>query len=270
MKPVSFDYERPTTLAAALDLLARDDCAVRAIAGAQSLGPMLNLRLARPDLLVDVTAIPELQPVREEAQRLLIGACVTHARLEDWRGRDPTQAVLASVASGIAYRAVRNRGTIGGSLAHADPAADWVACAAALGAEIMLASRRGQRTMGLGDFIRGAFETALEPDELVVGLGVPQLSERARWGYYKFCRKAGEFAHASAAVLIDPSRGVHRCVIGATSGRPVVIEDKRFLQDGVRDEQVAELLSVTSLRDDPFAIRTHAVVLRRAIVRAAA
>jgi aerobic carbon-monoxide dehydrogenase medium subunit len=270
MKPVSFDYERPATLDAAVDLLARDDCVVRVMAGAQSLGPMLNLRLVQPDLLVDVTGIPELQSVREEARGLVIGACVTHARLEDTRSRDPTRAVLASVAGGIAYRAVRNRGTIGGSLAHADPAADWVACAAALDADIMLASSRGQRTMGVGDFIRGAFETALQPDELVVGLRVPHLSEQARWGYYKFCRKAGEFAHASAAVLIDPPRAVHRFVIGATSGRPVVIEDKRFLQEGVCDGQVAELLSVTPLREDRFAIHTHAVVLRRAIARAAA
>jgi carbon-monoxide dehydrogenase medium subunit len=201
---------------------------------------------------------------------LVIGACVTHARLEDYRSSDPTQAMLASIAGGIAYRAVRNRGTIGGSLAHADPSADWMPCAVALGAEVVLASKSGRRVLGLGEFIVGAFETALEPGEVLVEIYVPRLSSQARWGYYKFCRKAGEFAHASAAVLIDPLRGVCRCVIGATSECPVVIDDPRFIEDSRRDQRVSEVLSSGALRDDPFAVHIHAAVLRRAIARAVA
>ncbi|HEY6431141.1 MAG TPA: FAD binding domain-containing protein [Acetobacteraceae bacterium] len=268
MKPVDFAYERPTSLAAALDLLARDDCAVRVMAGAQSLGPMLNLRLAQPDLVVDITAIAELTSVRREKQALAVGACVTHARLEDGAARDRTGEVLAAIAGGIAYRAVRNRGTIGGSLAHADPSADWVVCAAALGAELLLASKAGQRTVAAAEFMVGPFETALQPGEVLVEVRLPWLSERARWGYCKFCRKAGEFAQASAAVLCDPARDVQRCVIGATSGCPVVIDDPQFMREGGRSERVTELLSATPLGDDPFAVRTHAVVLRRALERA--
>lgn len=265
MKPVDFAYERPASLAAALDLLARDDCAVRAMAGAQSLGPMLNLRLAQPDLIVDVTAIPELTALRSDRHGLAIGACVTHARLEDGAGPDRTGGILAAIAGGIAYRAVRNRGTIGGSLAHADPSADWIVCAAALGAELLLASKAGQRTVSAAEFMLGPFETALEPGELLIEVRLPWLSEQARWGYCKFCRKAGEFAQASAAVLFDPARNVQRCVIGATSGCPIVIDDPRIVRD---DARVAELLSATPLGDDPFAVRTHAVVLRRALARA--
>ncbi|MGH7102247.1 MAG: FAD binding domain-containing protein, partial [Acetobacteraceae bacterium] len=138
MKPVDFDYARPETLAAAIDLLAAGDGGAKAVAGAQSLGPMLNLRLVQPQLLVDVTGIPDLAGTREEAGWLVIGAAVTHAELEDNRGRDRTRAVIADIAFGIAYRAVRNRGTIGGSLAHADPAADWLVCATALGARLVL------------------------------------------------------------------------------------------------------------------------------------
>ena len=268
MKPVDFAYERPKSLAAALDLLARDDCTVRAMAGAQSLGPMLNLRLAQPDLIIDITAIPELTSIRSDRHALAVGACVTHARLEDGAGPDRTGGILAAVAGGIAYRAVRNRGTIGGSLAHADPSADWIVCTTALGAELLLASKAGQRTVTAAEFMLGPFETALEPGELVVELRLPWLSEHARWGYYKFCRKAGEFAQASAAVLFDPARDVQRCVLGATSACPVVIDDPRCIRDDRYHESVTELLSATPLGDDPFAVRAHAVVLRRALARA--
>ena len=108
----------------------------------------------------------------------------------------------------------------------------------------------------------------LESGELVVELLLPWLSEQARWGYYKFCRKAGEFAQASAAVLFDPARGVQRCVVGATSGCPVVIDDQRYIRDGGCSESITELLSATPLGDDPFAVRAHTVVLRRAMARA--
>ncbi len=270
MKAAAFDYERAATLPEALGLLARDDGIVRAVAGSQSLGPMLNLRLAQPDLLVDITAVPELLSIRDEAGTMVVGACVTHARLEDGGYPDATRGVLAAVAGGIAYRAVRNRGTIGGSIAHADPAADWLLATTALGAELVLASRDGRRTLAMPDFVLGVFETALEPGELITELRIPGLSSEARWGYYKFCRKAGEFAQASAAVLIDRPRGVTRCVIGATSGRPLVVDDPSLLHEDGRDRRVAELLAATAIGGDAFQLRTHAVALRRAIAQAGA
>ncbi len=222
MKPVDFDYQRPSRLEEAVALLS--DPGARVLAGGQSLGPMLNLRLAQPALLVDITAIPELQNAAQENGALILGACVTHAAIEDGSIPELTNGVLASVAGGIAYRAVRNRGTVGGSLAHADPAADWVTCLSALGAEVVIAGGAGERRVPVAGFLRGAFETALQAGEILRAVSVPALSASAKWGFYKFCRKAGDFAEAIGAVLHDPDRGVARTVLGATNARPIVVE----------------------------------------------
>ncbi|WP_029008800.1 FAD binding domain-containing protein [Azospirillum halopraeferens] len=263
MKAADFDYAAPRTLDDALALLARDDGAARPVAGSQSLGPMLNLRLAQPGLLVDITRIPELRDIAVDGDALVVGACVTHARLEDGGYPDPTGGVPARVAAGIAYRAVRNRGTIGGSLAHADPAADWVAALTALGADVIVAGPHGRRSVAMADFIVGAFETDLRPGEIIAAVRIPALSERARWGYVKVCRKTGEFSHATGAVLADPGRGVARCVVAAASGRPVVLDDPRLLADAAaRDAAVAARLG-----GDPAAIRPHLVALRRAVAQ---
>src|SRR5882724_6225476 len=155
MKPAAFDYARPTSVAEAVKLLA-GNAQAKVLAGGQTLGPMLNLRLAQPALLVDITRIPELAAVAEDADSVTIGATVTHAAVEDGRIADPTGGFLARVACGIAYRAVRTRGTIGGSLAHADPAADWLSCLAALGAQVVVAGAAGTRRVRLAGFVRGA------------------------------------------------------------------------------------------------------------------
>ena len=154
MKPARFAYERPTDLASAIALNGREDLAVKVLAGGQSLVPMLNFRLAQPDLLVDVTRIPELKRVDERDDALVVGACVTHADFEDGRVPDVTGGALPGVARGIAYRAVRTRGTIGGSLAHADPAADWPATLAAIGADVILRGPAGARRMPVEQFTR--------------------------------------------------------------------------------------------------------------------
>jgi len=190
-----------------------------ALAGGQSLGPMLNLRLARPALLVPLTHLPALREITETATSVTIGACVTHAAIADGGAPDIGLNILARVAEGIAYRAVRTRGTIGGSLCHADPAADWVTVLTALSAEVLTTE---DRKLALQDFIRGAFRTALNPGELLRAVRIPKLSAAARWSYVKACRKPGEFAHAMAAVLVD--RDVTRAVIGATGGAPTVLD----------------------------------------------
>ena len=133
MKPARFVMERPRDLAAALSMIADADSATKIMAGGQSLGPMLNLRLVEPDRVIDISGVPELRRIDRTDGSLVIGACVTHADIEDGRVPDVANGMMARVAGGIAYRAVRNRGTIGGSLAHADPAADWVSALSALG-----------------------------------------------------------------------------------------------------------------------------------------
>src|SRR5262245_17036650 len=167
MKPASFDYERPTTLSDAATLLGQSAGFAKVLAGGQSLGPMLNLRLAQPDLLVDVTSIPELTAVTDTPDALEIGACVTHADIEDGRVPDHVRGLLRHVAGRIAYRAVRNRGTIGGSLAHADPAADWLSALSLIGASALTWSRGGSRTVPVAELVLASFTTVLDSQEII-------------------------------------------------------------------------------------------------------
>jgi carbon-monoxide dehydrogenase medium subunit len=218
MKAVNFDYVRAADVNEALAAVGRADGGAKVIAGGQSLGPMLNLRLARPQLLVDIARVESLRAIEDRGKAWRIGAGVTHARLED--SRLAGGEMLRDVAAGIAYRAIRNRGTIGGSLVHADPAADWPLALAALGAAVNIRSARGTRAVPADQFMKGAFTTALGEDEIVESIDVPKLSAAGRYGYYKFCRKTGEFAEASAAAVFDPDSRIARIFLGALAGAP--------------------------------------------------
>lgn len=277
MKPVNFDYARPSTVAAAIELIGDDSRSVKLIAGGQSLGPMLNMRLVQPDLVVDITGIDEFKQVREESNTLTVGCCVTHADFEDRRVPDVTHGALPSVAHGIAYRAVRNRGTIGGSLTHADPSADWISILSAIGANVVLQGPAGRRTLAVEDYMLGALEADLQPGEILTSVVIPKLGPRASWGYYKSCRKTGEFAHAIGAFLVDPDRNVCRAVIGATEGRPIIVADACSLMgDGKDARPCASAFDVAAARaaveargmSDPIEVQTHVIALRRAIEQA--
>jgi carbon-monoxide dehydrogenase medium subunit len=238
---------------------------------------LLNLRLVQPDLVVDITAIPEMIRVDESADHLVLGACITHADIEDGRVPDVTNGAMRDVAAGIAYRAVRNRGTIGGSLTSADPSADWVSALAALGAEVILRGPNGTRTVPVEDYVLGALETSLDAGELLEAVRIPRLSKSARWAYVKKCRKTGEFAHAIGAVLIDAERNVCRAVIGATESRPIVLADARELFGGHRDAaalnsfdaKIADRILANAGMADALDRQTHVVTLRRAAAQAA-
>ena len=222
MKPSPFEISRPGTLDAAQAALRGDDHGTKLISGGQSLGPMLNLRLARPARLVDVTALPGLADLRQTETHVEIGAAVTHARIEDGEVSDPIAGMLRHVAAGIAYRAVRNKGTIGGSLCHADPAADWVTAMTALGAVLVVRGSTGAREIAMAGFMLGAYRTAMAEDEVLTTIRIPRYSDQARWGYYKICRKVGEFADAIAAFVADPESRTCRAVFGSTGGAPLV------------------------------------------------
>ena len=224
MKAARFAYLRVLQLDEALQALATGDGAAKAMSGGQSLGPMLNLRLARPAQVVDVINIPGLRTVRAAGEWTEIGAAVTHAEIEDGVYEPLRGHPMQGVAACIAYRAVRTRGTLGGSLAHADPAADWVVALPALGARIRLQSLRGARTVGSDGFMLGAYTTVMKADELIVGIDVPRHTPSTRWGYHKLCRKPGEFAEASAAAYFDASRGTARIVLGAVDGPPILLK----------------------------------------------
>jgi len=274
VKAVNFKYARPGDVSAAIALADNADANVKLIAGGQSLGPMLNLRLVQPDLLVDITAIPELKHFEQKGDVLFIGSCITHADVEDGRVRDVTGGPLRAVAAGIAYRAVRNRGTVGGSLVHADPSADWISAMAALGAEAVIQGKQGQRRNPVETLMTGVFECSLAADELLSGVRVPRLSRAARWGYYKYCRKAGELAQAIGAYLYDPDRAVCRAVIGATGGRPIVFSDTKGLFGGSApseaaiDRKAAEQAMAAQGMADPIEQQIHFACLRRAIAQA--
>jgi carbon-monoxide dehydrogenase medium subunit len=277
MKAAAFAYQRPADLNAALALMANADGTTRIIAGGQSLGPMLNLRLVEPDLIVDISGLSELKQAERRGDELVIGACITHGDIEDGRIPDVTRGAMQRVAGAIAYRAVRNRGTIGGSLSHADPAADWISALAALGAKVTLRSLAGARDLAIADFITGALESALQPGEIVEAVRVPAMTPSAQWGYVKACRKTGEFAHAIAAVLIDPESASASAVIGAVEAPPIVLGDAaalfggRITADFKRqfDARVADAILIKAGMANAADRHIHVAVLHRAIVGAA-
>jgi carbon-monoxide dehydrogenase medium subunit len=267
MKPAPFDYRRPESLAKAISLA---DCAegfVKFLAGGQTLGPMLNLRLVQPDLLIDISRLPELGRVAEEDGHVSIGGGVTHAAIEDGAVPGALGAALARIAGGIAYRSVRNRGSLGGSLAHADPSAEWPSVMLALGAEIVVAGPGGRRTVPVEEFFAGAMTTSLGPAEIVEAVRLPA---GARLGFVKLCRKAGEYASALAVVARLPD-GRLRAVAGALDGPPRLLpETARALAngtggagEGLRADAEAELERLGACADADLRA-VHAVVVARA------
>lgn len=217
MKPAAFDYVRPDCVDDALKTVRQNGDA-KFIAGGQSLGPMLNLRLARPSLLVDISRLPELRHAEQRSSSWIIGAAITHADIEDGRTPAGKSGMLPEIARQIAYRAIRNRGTIGGSLAHADAAADWPLALSTCGASVHLKSAAGTRKLAVSDFLQSSFTTALGEGEMLTAVEIAVPSQTERWGYYKLCRKAGEFPIASAAIVADGDQC--RIFLGALSDRP--------------------------------------------------
>jgi aerobic carbon-monoxide dehydrogenase medium subunit len=224
---------------------------------------MLNLRLARPTALIDVSRAADMRTAHDDGEAITYGAAVTHAEIEDGVVPDATPGWLAAVARGIAYRAVRNRGTIGGSLAHADPAADWVNALVALGGEVVLVRPGGSRTLALTQFFTGPFGTVLAPDEMIAAVRVRKRGRAARWGYWKFCRKVGDFAKASAAVLIDPEHNEMRVLLGAIERPPILLADPSALLAGRTSLAETVRVAAPHLSDESHAL--HVAALRRAI-----
>ncbi len=270
MKAPAVDYVRPRSLAEAVDLLARHRGEARVIAGGQSLVAMMNLRVASPGLLIDISRLPELSSVSDDADAVTVGACVTHAAIEDDRVADPSRGLMPRVAATLAYRAIRTRGTIGGSLALSDPAAEWPAVLTALDAEVVVCGAGGRRAIRCSEFTTGIFETRLAADEIIESVRVPKLSADARWGYLKLCRKAGEFADALAVVVADRARGHWRVVLGAANGAPLVLhETSRLVSAGgggdIPGAVAADLDRAADRHFDEFQRNIHIVAAKRAV-----
>jgi len=275
MKSTAFELVQPAEIGSALQSLENSELYAKVLGGGQSLGPMLNLRLAQPDVLVSLAKVPEMRMAVLDETSLLLGAGVTHALIEDGLVPDVTKGLMPYVAANIAYRAIRNRGTLGGSLAHADPAADWVNTMMLLGASIQITGRvqeagasdysLSQRTVDAQNFMQGPFTTALADHEILTAVRIRKLSASARWGYYKFCRKTGEFAEAIGGVLSDPERGIYRLLIGATDGVPLVINDAQALISSPDHAAIASILRDAGMGEDPYAFKMHHTALIRAI-----
>lgn len=272
MKAAAFEHQAAADVQDALRLLASGGGRAKLMAGSQSLGPMLNLRLTRPQLLIDLTELSALEAVQVVGSELLIGARVTHATIED--GRHPALAAhpMRQVAAGIAYRAIRNKGTLGGSLAHADPAADWVVTLVAMGAVLHLQSPGGKRELPLDAFIRAAYTTDLGDAEIITAVQVPAMPE-GRWGYYKFCRKPGEFADASAAVCQVSPGAPWRVVLGALDGPPKLLTDLanelgRPAQAALSPERLLQWVATALPEHDRVDHQLQAVCLARALEQA--
>jgi carbon-monoxide dehydrogenase medium subunit len=219
--PASFDYFAPTTLDEALGLLEQYGDEAKVLAGGQSLIPLMKLRFASPRAVVDINRVSDLDRLEEQGGSLHVGALVRHKaceRSELLRGR---YGALGDAAPMISDPIVRNLGTVGGSLAHADPQGDWGSVMLALRAEILARGPGGTRTIPIDEFFQGPFTTALEPTEILTGVRVPDVGVRAGGTYLKLERKVGDFATAGVAVHVSFSNGsVERAGIALTGVGP--------------------------------------------------
>jgi len=208
MYPSRFRYEAPRSLAEAIELLAGGGGEAKVLAGGQSLVPLMKLRFATPELLVDINNVGGLDYHREDpAGTLHIGALCRHADLERsalLKGKQPTMAAAAPL---IADPIVRNRGTLVGSLCHADPQGDWASVVLALGGSVVARGPRGRRAIPMADFVTGPFENVLEPDEVAVEAVIPAHKNTPAGGYLKLERRVGDFATVGVAVAVETSGG---------------------------------------------------------------
>jgi carbon-monoxide dehydrogenase medium subunit len=253
VKPAPFSYESPRSVEEAVALLGEHGDEAKVLAGGQSLVPLLNMRLALPSVVIDIGRVVGLRETSSTATGVRYGAGVTHAAVEDRRVPDPVGGLLHHVAGGIGYRAVRNKGTMGGSLAHADASAEWPVVLSAVGATVEARSVRGSRTIPVASLVEGYFSNTLEDDELLVAIDVP--SSSARWGFSKIARKPGEFAESLAVARVNGSAEVW---LGAAREVPV-----RVPLDGL--DAVAAQVEAVLDPEDRYKRHLHGVAASRAV-----
>ncbi|KGD99598.1 FAD binding domain-containing protein [Rhizobium sp. YS-1r] len=240
MKPASFDYHRPQTLDAALGLLARFGERAKPIAGGQSFGPMLNMRLARPEHLIDLNDLVELDFIRVSDAMLEVGAMTRHHRVATAPEVARSHPLLAAAAATIGHYAIRHRGTLGGSLAHADPAAQMPLVAVLGGARLVLHGLSGRREIAAGDFFKSVMTVDLAEGELVTSVLYPRLPINAGWAFELFSRRRGDFAVVAVAVLLtldDAGRlGDLHVALGGVAPVPLRLDLSAVAPSGVIPE----------------------------------
>jgi len=222
MKAPAFDYVRVASVEDAIALLARHGDDARILAGGQTLLATLNMRLSEPALVVDITGIAPLRAIERRGDRLWIGALATHSDIEGSPLVAECAPLLAAAAPHIAHRAIRNAGTWGGSLAYADPAAEWPACLLALEGVVTVQGPQGQRRVPAREFFQDLYTTALAPDELLLGADVPVATAADWFGFDELARRRGDYAAAGVAIAARFDRRIAQTVrlcflgVGAT------------------------------------------------------
>ena len=238
MIPASFDYEVAESAAHALALLAEHGEDAKLLAGGHSLLPMMKVRLAQPTVLIDIARVTELSGIRVEGSEIVIGATTRHADLVNSEVLKAELPILAYAAAQVGDPQIRHRGTIGGSVAHADPSADLPMTLLALGATIEITGTDGVRSIGIDDFFVGPFESVLQPDEILISIRVPR-GAAASWGYQKFVRRANDWAIVGVAACAGR---VALASMGGTPLRARASEDA--LASGASIPEAAELAAV--------------------------
>ena len=278
MKPAPFAYECPSDVAEAVELLASHGGDARPLAGGQSLVPLLNFRLARPAVLVDLNRIEALARITVEDGALRLGAMARQASVETDARVARGWPLLTEAIGHIAHPQIRNRGTVGGSLAHNDPAAELPAVMLALDAEMSAQGPQGQRTIAARDFFAGTMETALGADELLTEIAVPALPEGTGWGFQEAARRQGDFALVAVAVLLRPTGSGQidaRVVVTGTGGGPVRMRSAEAVltergTDGEAGEAVGNAAAeACDAADDPHAPAWYRQKLVSALTRRA-
>lgn len=260
MKPQAFDYARPESAEEAVSLLADAGEDARILAGGQSLMAVLNLRLAQPSVLIDISRVPDLDYVRNDGKHLAIGAAVTQASVE-WRpGLTKEVPLLAMAFPHISHFQIRNRGTVCGSIAHADPSAELPLALLALQGQVVLRSRRGQRILDAEDFFQGMLMTAREADELVEEVRYPLARSGVGYAFEEFSGRHGDFAVCAVAAVIKPDS--IRLAVGGVSDRPTAKTWPR-LQGADLDAAINDFAWELGAKDDHHA----SAKFRRQLVR---
>jgi aerobic carbon-monoxide dehydrogenase medium subunit len=256
MKLPPFDYACPATIPEAVQLLASHDDA-KVLAGGQSLVPMLAFRLAHPSLLVDLRKLAELRQIRISERGVALGAMVRWRDIEDDARLAAAHPLLKAAISHVAHYQIRNRGTVGGSIAHADPAAEMPGIAITCDAEIAVVGKAGARVIQAADFFQGPLMTALTSDEIITEVRLPAWPARRRWGFQEFARRRGDFAMAAAAVFYDPdergkARNAHVGAIGVAD-RPLRLDAAEAALNGqsVDEATIAKAEAAASAAVDP-------------------
>lgn len=236
MKCTAFDYRRPAEMEEMLELLADLGPDARVLAGGQSMVPAMNFRLMRPEVLLDANALPDLDRIEASGDTLHVGAMVRHAAFHRKVADGPTGRLLSLTVPHIAHYPIRQRGTFGGSLAHADPAAEWCLLSVLLDAGIEARSRDGARVIPASEFFRASFTTALGPGEMLTGVRLPLLGGDWHVGFNEFARRAGDYALAMAGAAVrlgaDGRIAAARLALGSLAGRPARLPDLESALEG--------------------------------------